>query len=149
MATPQHERWVKESECWRIIFLNKSDLRKACYLKAIPVSNLYSKPADPKKLHSLYGPIRRGGTCVNYTDMKNTQNARIPEWVSIGSSLARGNHNVALCSGVHRILISTDIVSCIVYAQYLCWVDVVIYYAHSVSITIGKGFFVAVVITIE
>ena len=51
--------------------------------------------------------------------MENTKDTSIPVWVSIWTSFLGNNHDIAMCSRIHGVLVTAYVISGVVYSQNL------------------------------
>ena len=139
MRAPDHKVQVQKSTRVLISVLNKPHLWKACHLGTRPVSRFDTKPPNPQKFHALDGMF--WGLWMGRRDvgMVNPKDLGIPICVSIATDLRRPEHDVRVSVRVNDIVITADVICCIVYQKLPCRKDSIVDDSNCVSLLICKG----------
>jgi hypothetical protein len=86
---------------------------------------------------------------MNNLEVKNTEHARIPEWMRICGGLRRKDHDVGLRPGIDDVLVASHVVRGKIDAHCLDRINFVLNNLHGVSLRIGELCFIAIEVTVE
>jgi hypothetical protein len=115
MTASDDKRWIEKAKSVAVGVRNKSNLWQTSSLETTAVARFNAKPPSPEKLYMLDRVVASFWAQVHHLGMKYTKDTSIPVCVSIRTSFWRKNHNIAMCSRVHGILVVAHVISRIVY----------------------------------
>jgi hypothetical protein len=93
------------------------------------VTWFHAEPSYPQKLDVLDRSVGSLRTRVQDIGVEYTKHSSIPVRVRLGAVLLGEYHDITMRAGVHRVLISANVVCCIVHAKSLRGINSVVDYS--------------------